>query len=55
MAYRLHGGVVPHIIDDFGNVVGVKDANDGQEHLFVFDGEATNSIQFDTTPPTGRC
>ncbi len=52
MATRLHGGVVPHVIDDFGNIVGVKDANDGQEHLFVFDGEPANSIQFDTTPDT---
>jgi hypothetical protein len=52
MAYRLYGSIVPHIIDDFGNVVGVKDANDGQEHLFVFDGEPANSIQFDTTPDT---
>lgn len=52
MAYRLYGGIVPHIVDDFGNVVGIKDPNDQQEHLFVFDGEPANSIQFDTTPDT---
>lgn len=52
MTYYLRGGNIPYITDDFGNIVGVKDANDGQEHVFVFDGEATNSIQFDTTPDT---
>lgn len=47
---------VPFLLDDFGNVVGVKDFNDGQERLFFFQGEpgdvvlgqtATNHTQSD--------
>lgn len=43
-----------HLVDDDGNVVGVRDANDNQDHLFVFEGEPTNSVAFDTTPDTTR-
>lgn len=43
-----------HLIDDDGNVKGVRDANDNQDHLFVFEGEATNSVAFDTSPNTTR-
>jgi hypothetical protein len=43
-----------HLVDDDGNVVGVRDANDNQDHLFVFAGEPTNSVAFDTTPDTTR-
>lgn len=43
-----------HLVDDDGNVVGVRDANDNQDHLFVFEGEPTNSVAFDTTPNTAR-
>lgn len=43
-----------HLVDEAGNVVGVRDANDDQDHLFVFDGEPTNSVAFDTTPVTTR-
>lgn len=43
-----------HLVDDNGNVVGVRDANDNQDHLFVFEGEPTNSVAFDTTPDTTR-
>ncbi|MCH9836614.1 hypothetical protein K0U83_13190 [bacterium] len=34
--------------------MGVRDANDNQDHLFVFAGEPTNSVAFDTTPDTSR-
>lgn len=43
-----------HLVDDAGNVVGVRDANDNQDHLFVFEGEPTNSVAFDITPDTTR-
>lgn len=43
-----------HLIDDNDNVVGVRDANDNQDHLFVFEGEPTNSVAFDTSPDTSR-
>lgn len=43
-----------HLVDDDGNVKGVRDANDNQDHLFVFEGEPTNSVAFDTTPDTTR-
>jgi len=43
-----------HLVDDDGNVVGVRDANDNQDHLFVFDGEPSNSLRLDTTPDTTR-
>jgi hypothetical protein len=36
--------------DDDGQVKGLKDHNDGEEHLLVFEGEPTNSISFNTTP-----
>lgn len=38
---------------DGGNPIGVKDV-DGDEHAFVFEGEPTNSVAFDTTPDTSR-
>lgn len=41
-----------HLVDTVGNVVGIRDANDDQDHLFVFQGEPTNSVAFDTTPDT---
>ena len=44
----------PLLIDDNGNVRGVRDANDDQEYAFVFEGEPTNSVAFDTTPDTSR-
>lgn len=40
-----------HLIDDDGNVVGVRDANDSQDHLFVFDGEPAQAIALDTANP----
>lgn len=49
---------VPFLLDDLGNVVGVKDFNDGDERLFFFQGEAgdvvlgqtaTNHTQSDMT------
>jgi hypothetical protein len=43
-----------HLVDDDDNVVGVRDANDNQDHLFVFEGEPTNSVAFDTSPNTSR-
>lgn len=44
----------PLVIDDAGNVVGIRDASDDQAHVFVFEGEPTNSVAFDTTPDTSR-
>jgi len=37
MAY-LRVTAVPFLLDELGNVVGVKDANDGEERLFLFQG-----------------
>lgn len=57
MAYR-QVSAVPFLLDDLGNVVGVKDFNDGEERLFLFQGEAgdivlgqtsTNHTQADMT------
>lgn len=38
------------VINDEDEIVGVQDINDGEEHLFVYDGEPANSIVYDTTP-----
>lgn len=43
MAYR-RVTAVPFLIDDAGNVVGVKDANDDEERLFLFQGEAGDLV-----------
>lgn len=43
MAYR-RVTAVPFLIDDAGNIVGVKDANDDQERLFLFQGEAGDLV-----------
>lgn len=43
MAYR-RVTAVPFLLDDDGNVVGVKDANDDQERLFLFKGEAGDIV-----------
>lgn len=57
MAYR-RVTAVPFLLDELGNVVGVKDFNDGEERLFLFQGEAgdivlgqtsTNHTQSDMT------
>lgn len=53
MPYRLVTGRA-HLVDDSGNVAGVRDENDGQDHLFVFDGEPANSLAFKTAPDTSR-
>ena len=43
MAYR-RVTAVPFLVDDAGNIVGVKDANDDQERLFLFQGEAGDLV-----------
>lgn len=53
MATRLVLGR-PHLVDENDNVVGIRDMNDDQDHLFVFDGEPANSLRLDTTPDTSR-
>lgn len=40
--------------DTTGAVKGIRDANDGDEHTFVYEGEPTNSVAFSTTPDTTR-
>jgi hypothetical protein len=43
MAY-LRVTTVPFLLDELGNVAGVKDANDGEERLFLFQGEAGDIV-----------
>lgn len=43
MAYQ-RVTAVPFLLDEVGNVVGVKDANDGEERLFVFQGETGDVV-----------
>jgi len=43
VAYR-RVTAVPFLVDDAGNIVGVKDANDDQERLFLFQGEAGDLV-----------
>lgn len=43
MAYRRVTSV-PFLLDEVGNVVGVKDANDDEERLFLFQGEAGDIV-----------
>jgi hypothetical protein len=38
------------LADDNGNVVGIRDANDDENHFFVFDGEPVDVIAFDIAP-----
>lgn len=53
MSYRQLAHI-PFLVDDFGNIVGTKDQNDGEERLFVYDGRAANSIMLDTTPDVSQ-
>lgn len=51
MNYTIAPGV-QHLLDEQGNVAGVKDMADGEERLMVFDGRPANSLMLDTTPDT---
>lgn len=51
MNYTIAPGV-QHLLDEQGNVAGVKDMTDGEERLMVFDGRPANSLMLDVTPDT---
>ena len=42
------------ITNDEDEIVGVQDVNDGEEHTFVYQGEPTDSVVFDTNPNTAE-
>lgn len=53
MSYRKLSNT-PFIINSENEISGVQDIDDGQEHVFVYQGEPTNSVMFDVTPDTSQ-
>lgn len=44
----------PLLLNDDGELVGTQDFNDGEERFFVMEGEAANSVAFNTSPDTSE-